>query len=95
MHKPQERITGVSDPVTETLSTHAPGSDPVRDRVRRLLPGCAATRSRPPCCAWQLLSLVELLTIPWFSIASLKTENPATTALMRQRLQKRKTTGNR
>jgi len=32
------------------------------------------------------LVLVELLTIPWFSIGSLKTENPGTTALMRQRL---------
>jgi monofunctional biosynthetic peptidoglycan transglycosylase len=32
------------------------------------------------------LVLVELLTIPWFSIGSLKTENPGLTALMRQRL---------
>jgi monofunctional biosynthetic peptidoglycan transglycosylase len=32
------------------------------------------------------LVLAELLTIPWFSIGSLKTENPGTTALMRQRL---------
>jgi monofunctional biosynthetic peptidoglycan transglycosylase len=30
--------------------------------------------------------LLELLTIPWFSIGLLKTENPGTTALMRQRL---------
>jgi monofunctional biosynthetic peptidoglycan transglycosylase len=32
------------------------------------------------------LVLAELLTIPWFSIGSLRTENPGTTSLMRQRL---------
>ena len=34
-----------------------------------------------------LFALFELLTIPYFSIARLKTENPSETALMRQRLQ--------
>ncbi len=32
------------------------------------------------------LVLIELFTVPWFSIGSLRTENPGTTALMRQRL---------
>lgn len=32
-----------------------------------------------------VLVVAELLTIPWFSIARLKTENPKDTALMRQR----------
>jgi monofunctional glycosyltransferase len=31
------------------------------------------------------LIIIELLTIPWFGVAGLKSENPAETALMRQR----------
>jgi monofunctional biosynthetic peptidoglycan transglycosylase len=36
--------------------------------------------------AFTLFICVELLTIPWFSVTNLKTENPTETALMRQRL---------
>lgn len=32
------------------------------------------------------IALVEVLTIPWFGVARLKDENPAETALMRQRI---------
>jgi monofunctional biosynthetic peptidoglycan transglycosylase len=40
-----------------------------------------------------LFILFELLTIPYFSIARLKTENPSETALMRQRLQEARRDG--
>jgi len=39
------------------------------------------------------LVLGELATIPWFGVAGLKTENPATTALMRQRADEAKAAG--
>jgi len=76
----------VSDPVTETPSTHAPGSDPSGSRVRRLRSWIRAHTIKTALLCLAAVALVELLTIPWFSIASLERENPGTTALMRQRL---------
>ena len=40
-----------------------------------------------------MLSIAELATIPWFAVARLKTENPAWTALMRQRAAEAAETG--
>ena len=40
-----------------------------------------------------LLCLVELATIPWFSVASLKAANPGPTALMKQRMEEARDEG--
>jgi monofunctional glycosyltransferase len=76
----------VSDPVPATPFTESPGSNPSGTRMQRVR---SWIRSHPIKTGLLCLAgvvLIELLTIPWFSIGSLKTENPGPTALMRQRL---------
>ncbi len=42
-----------------------------------------------------LVFLIEVLTIPWFDVATLKTKNPTETALMRQRAEEAERAGKR
>jgi len=76
----------VSDPVTETPSTRSPGTMPSGIRLRRAGAWIRAHPIKTVLLCLAGVVLVELFTIPWFSIGSLRTENPGTTALMRQRL---------
>jgi monofunctional glycosyltransferase len=59
---------------------------PPGTRLRRAGSWIRAHKVKAALLFLAALVLVELLTIPWFSIGSLRTENPGTTALMRQRL---------
>ncbi len=76
----------MSDPVTEVLSGRSPEHTPPRTGLRRAGSWICAHKIKTVLLCLAGLVLVELLTIPWFSIGSLKTENPGPTALMRQRL---------
>lgn len=56
------------------------------NRFRRILEWMKAHKVRTVFIVAGLFLLIELLTIPYFSIVGLRTENPTQTALMRQRL---------
>jgi monofunctional glycosyltransferase len=55
-------------------------------KVRRLLGWMRRHPFKSAVLLFGCFLIAELLTIPWFSVARLKTENPSETALMRQRL---------
>ena len=76
----------MSDPVTETSSTDSSRGRTPGTKPGRMLSWIRAHKIRAGLLCVAGLVLLELLTIPWFIIGSLKTENPGTTALMRQRL---------
>lgn len=56
------------------------------DKLRLLWAWAKAHKFKALLVALAVFVCIELLTIPWFSVANLKTENPTETALMRQRL---------
>ena len=58
----------------------------LRGGADRLLRWARTHRFKAALLLVGLFLLVELLTIPWLSIARLRTENPRETALMRQRM---------
>ena len=62
-------------------------------RLRRLLSWMKNHKLKTVFIFAGLFLLFELLTIPYFSIAKLKTENPTETALMRQRLREAERNG--
>jgi monofunctional biosynthetic peptidoglycan transglycosylase len=78
----------VSEPIRDSLSAPAPGSPGLRGeaRVHRLLRWALAHKVKTFVVLLLVAVLLEASTIPYFSIARLKTENPRVTALMRQRM---------
>ncbi len=54
--------------------------------MQRLLTWMKSHKIKTILILFGLFTLFELLTIPYFSIATLKTQNPTETAMMRQRL---------
>ncbi len=56
------------------------------DRLRELWRWAKAHKVRASFAALGMCFLFELLTIPWFGVSALTTENPTQTALMRQRI---------
>jgi monofunctional biosynthetic peptidoglycan transglycosylase len=53
--------------------------------MKRIVPWILAHKIKTVLLSLLLVLLVELATIPWFGVATLMRENPAETALMRQR----------
>jgi len=75
----------IADNATQSSpTTISPGG---MSRMRRLLKWMKNHKVKTLFILFGLFILFELLTIPYFSIARLKAENPSETALMRQRLQ--------
>jgi monofunctional biosynthetic peptidoglycan transglycosylase len=63
-----------------------PSPPPEVGRLRRILTWVRSHKIRTLVLTVVAFLLIELATIPWFSIGRLKTENPSDTALMRQRI---------
>ena len=62
-------------------------------RARRALAWAKAHKLKAALLLVAAFLLYELLTIPWFGVASLATENPPQTALMRQRVREAESDG--
>jgi monofunctional biosynthetic peptidoglycan transglycosylase len=60
---------------------------------RRFLAWAGAHKARTALLLLGAFLLYELLTIPWFGVADLATENPKQTALMRQRIREAEAKG--
>jgi len=88
-----DNLSNETNQLPESVSAPVPQQRGGGGKIRASLRWVRTHKFLTVCVLILLFVLTEALTIPWFDVARLRTENPGLTALMQQRIDEAKAAG--